>query len=109
MEIDFKNKKIRNVCEQKSSAKSKRGSPLAKKIERRMADLKAADSVNDLVAGNPHPLKGDRAGQFALRLHGGKRLVFEPNHHPIARLKDGSIDWSNVTKVLIVEIVDYHD
>jgi proteic killer suppression protein len=65
--------------------------------------------VTDLVAGHPHPLKGDRDGEFALDLAGGRRLVFAPANDPLPRNTDGSIDWSRVTIVSIEYIGDYHD
>ncbi len=71
--------------------------------------LSVASCVAELVAGRPHPLKGDRAGEFALDLEGAKRLVFQPDNDPIPLLEDGSIDWSKVTAVCIVFIGDYHD
>jgi toxin HigB-1 len=74
-----------------------------------LADLKAAESVTGLVAGKPHPLKGDRLGQYAVRLDGGVRLVFESANEPIPQREDGGINWSEVTAVCIVFIGDYHD
>ena len=59
-----------------------------------MADLIAAESVQNLVYGKPHPLKGDRLGQFAVSLEGAERLVFEPSNAQIPRKEDGSIDWA---------------
>ena len=69
----------------------------------------AAANVADLVAGRPHPLKGDRAGQFALDLDRGSRLVFEPAHEPVPIRDDQSIAWDQVTAIRIVFIGDYHD
>ncbi len=63
--------------------------------------LVAAGCVTELVAGRPHALKGDRAGEFAVDLEGGKRLVFKPDNDPIPLIEDGSIDWSKVTAVCI--------
>lgn len=71
--------------------------------------LEAATCVTDLIAGNPHPLKGERAGQFALDLAGGWRLVFSPDHDPCPAGHDGSIEWSRVTIIIIEYIGDYHD
>ena len=65
--------------------------------------------MGELIVGNPHPLKGDRLGQFALNLKGGVRLVFEPENDPVPYNEDGSIDWRNVSAVCIVFIGDYHD
>lgn len=109
MDIDFKDKKLREMCERREMAERKLGAPCARKLRSRLADLQAACAVSDLVAGRPHPLAGERAGQFALDLEGGRRLVFEPDHQPLPRRDDGAIDWSRITKVRIVFIGDYHD
>lgn len=42
-------------------------------------------------------------------LDGGRRLVFEPADEPVARRRDGAIDWGRVTAVRIVYVGDYHD
>jgi proteic killer suppression protein len=62
----------------------------------------------DGAPGNCHALRADRLGQFALSLWGSYRLVFEPNHNPIPRLPDGGIDRAVVTRIRILEVVDYH-
>ena len=85
------------------------GLPCAKKLQNRLADLEAVAFVTELVAGRPHPLKGDRLGQFSVDLHGAVRLVFEPNQNPVPRNADKSIAWNRVDKVRIVFIGDYHD
>jgi toxin HigB-1 len=109
MEVRFGDKKVRELCEKRATAERKLGSDCARKLRARLADLEAAGRVTDLVAGNPHPLKGDRAGQFALDLAGGWRLVFAPGNDPCPRNPDGSIAWSAVTIVCIEYIGDYHD
>ena len=109
MEIDFKDKKLRELCEQKRVAERKLGAACARKLRSRLADLQAANCVTDLVAGRPHPLDEDRAGQFAVDLEGGRRLVFEPDHNPVPIRDDGGIDWSRVMRVRIVYLGDYHD
>ena len=109
MDILFENSKIQKICEQKKEAEKKLGSICARKLRTRLSDLESASRVTDLVAGNPHPLKGDRAGQFALSLHGGYRLVFSPSNDPCPTTPDGAIDWDKVTIVCIEYIGDYHD
>jgi|SRR5579871_4590725 len=108
MDISFQNKRLRTLCESEVEAVQKLGKPGARKLKARLADIEAASCVTDLVAGNPHPLSGDRSGQFALALDGGRRLVFEAAHDPVPRREDGSIDWSCITKVRIAYVGDYH-
>lgn len=109
MDIDYKSKKLRELCEKRAVAEKKLGAACARKLRSRLSDLDAASRVIDLVAGNPHPLAGNRAGLFALDLAGGWRLVFAPDQDPCPRHADGGIDWSQVTSVRIEFIGDYHD
>lgn len=109
MKINFKDKKLREICEKQAVAERKLGAACARKLRSRLGDLDAAERVADLVAGNPHPLKGDRQGEFALELAGGWRLVFSPDHSPCPTRLDGGIDWTQVTIVCIEYIGDYHD
>lgn len=109
MKLNFKDKKIRELCEKRAIANKKLGEGCARKLQTRLDDLGAANRVTDLKAGNPHPLKGDLVGQFALDLAGGWRLVFAPDNDPIPVKDDQSIDWSHVTIICIEFIGDYHD
>lgn len=109
MEITFGDNKLQKLCEQQVVAQRHLGPACARKLRSRLADLVSAGSVRDLVAGRPHPLKGDRAGEFALDLEGAKRLVFKSANDPVPYKEDGSIDWANVAHVCIVFIGDYHD
>ncbi|HIJ21784.1 MAG: hypothetical protein HON68_10265 [Gammaproteobacteria bacterium] len=47
--------------------------------------------------------------QYAVSLHGGIRLVFEPANIPVPCHDEGGINWLRVTKVRIIYIGDYHD
>jgi proteic killer suppression protein len=109
MDIAFKDEKLRKLCENSQWALRHLGADCARKLRTRLSDLEAAEHVRELVAGRPHPLEGDRDGQFALDLAKGSRLVFEPNHDPCPCLETEAIDWSRVTRIRIVFIGDYHD
>lgn len=109
MDIVYADEKLKKLCHEAKAASKKRGPACAKKLRTRLADLDAAARVGDLLAGRPHPLKGDRKGQFAVDLEGGVRLCFEPADDPVPKRADESIDWSRVTAVRIVFIGDYHD
>lgn len=108
MEIRYKDKKIQALCEQQAIARKKLGKS-APKLMLRLQALEAATRVTDLVAGNPHPLTGDRYGEFALDLSGGWRMTFVPSHDPCPTKPDGGIDWSQITIVIIEYIGNYHD
>ena len=109
MEIRFKDKKIRELCENQASAHKKLGAASARKLRIRLSELEAASRVTELTGGSPHPLTGDRNGQFALDLANGWRLVFAPANAPQPTRPDGSTDWAEVTIVCIEYIGNYHD
>ena len=109
MDIEFSSKDLAELCQSERRAMRELGQPGARKLFARLADLTAAAHVGELVAGFPHPLQGDRAGQFSVRLDGGRRLVFRAANAPVPVDDDGSIDWTRVTRVRIEFIGDSHD
>lgn len=109
-DISWTSRKLAKTCSDDRQATKHWGADSWKILKRRLAALLAAPTLEDLegVPGNCHQLRGDRAGQFAVALWAQVRLVFEPNHDPVPTLADGGIDRSQVTKIVIIEIVDYH-
>lgn len=98
MKITYKNRSIEKVCTIASVAEKKYGREMAEKIQMRIDQLGATDTIEDLVKyriGRCHFLKGDRKGQYAMDLIHPYRLIF---------VKTGEeIQIANV-----MEIVDYH-
>lgn len=109
MELEFSNNKLQQLCENEKSATRKLGPKCAKKLKSRIADIQAADDVSELTAGRPHALQGNREGQFSIELSDGKQLILIPANNPTPVKDNGRIDWPRVTKVRVIEIVDYHD
>jgi proteic killer suppression protein len=99
----------RRLFQDAEFADRKLGRICAKALRARLADLAAAVNAAELVAGHPHPLRGGRAGQFALNLAGGRRLAFRPGEAPPPLDADKAIAWERVQSVIIVFIGDYHD
>ena len=72
------------------------GVAMGRKYIQRLAVLRAADNFSQLYglrALRLHPLKGDRAGQYAITLTGNYRLIIE-------KVKED--------KVRIMDVEDYH-
>lgn len=109
MKISFLDADIEGLCQLSKLATRKLGAESARKLQRRLTELFASNSVAELPAGRPHPLQRNRYGQYAVDLHGGHRLVFKPMRQPPPVKPDGSIDWAQVDEITIIEVGDYHD
>lgn len=109
MHIAFATIEIEALCREQKRATKALGAESAKKLQRRLAELFSADNPLELVAGRPHPLKGNMHGLFALDLHGGRRVVFESSVQPPPQLNSGGIDWVAVKAITITAIGNYHD
>lgn len=108
LELAFRTKSLRHICESESEAERVLGTRVASALRRRLADLRAASCVADLLAGQPSEIEGSTLRQFGVHLSQGHRLVFCANHNVTPELKSGGTDWSLVTRVKILRIEDSH-
>ncbi len=108
MRISFANKKLEKLCNRQQWAARRLGPNVARILGKRLEQIERAACVSDLVEGNPHQLTGDRAGEYAVSLASGSRLVFAPDQDPAPAGKGGGIDWSAVSSICITFIGDYH-
>jgi plasmid maintenance system killer protein len=111
LHITFASEKLRNYLHDDRQLKKDYGEVGYKRIRQRLDELYAAETlaaIGMLRRGRCHELKGDRAGQLALDLHKGYRLIIEPADEPRPEKPDGGLDWANVTAVRVLEVEDYH-
>jgi proteic killer suppression protein len=110
IDIEWFDHKLQKICGSDRAGRRKFGADQWKILQRRLASLEAVPMLSSMagVPGNCHALHADRAGEFAVDLRGSFRLVFAPDHDPVPKLADGGIDQTCVTKIVILEVVDYH-
>jgi toxin HigB-1 len=111
MDIAFASRKLEKLCNSEKEMKAQLGARNAKVLQTRLAQIKAAKTLEELgkVPGaRCHELKADRKGQIAADLVHPQRLIFVPDHDPRPEKPDGGLDREKVTRVLVVEITDYH-
>ena len=111
MEISFASSKLAKLCNSQQEMRGKLGPRCAERLQQRLEELRAAATLEDmrsLPGARCHELTQDRKGQLAVDLVHPRRLVFEPANDPVPTKADGGLDWSNVTEVVILEVVDYH-
>lgn len=111
MEIQFRSAKIAKLCNSEKEMRSKLGQRNAERLQQRLAELRAAVTLEDMrsfPAARCHELTQDRDGQLAVDLVHPKRLIFEPADDPLPQKPDGGLDWTKVTRITVLEVVDYH-
>ncbi len=109
MEIAFDARSLRSLCENEAHAERQLGLEVAEMLRHRLADLRAATSAKDLVAGLPRELDGVHVPSMAIRLCRDQRIVFCANHRKNPKTKTGRIDWSRVRRIRVVDIGEDHD
>ena len=112
MEINYRTRKIYKVCTEKKASIREYGPRLAKVLWMRLAFLRASANLAAVPVSPPfrlHKLFVERKdSKYAIDLIQPFRLIFEPFHDPKPLQINGGLDLSNVTKITIVQIEDYH-
>ena len=96
MEIEFATNRLTAASLSLSEATRLFGVPIGRKYIQRLAIIRAVEKFTELYGHRTlrlHPLKGDRAGQYAMTLSGNYRLV---------------IDRISEDAVRILGVEDYH-
>ena len=112
MDIIFKSSKLRKELSESRQTERRHGERRAKLLRSRLDSMAAADNLDHLRSlpqTNAHELTQNRAGQLAVDLDQPFRLIFEPANDPVPRKADGGLDWTQVTAVRILDVIDYHD
>ncbi len=89
MEIAFNTKSLRDTCESEELSRQKFGPKVAETLKRRLADLRAANSVKDVVLGNIRAVPQNRGAAIYVDLVQGYRLVSRANHIKNPALDNG--------------------
>lgn len=105
--IAFKTLAIRGICERQRRGERAIGIRAAETLRERLADIDAIDTVADLaqlLVGICREIDDVPPGRFAIDLADDCRIVFCANHPKNPVLKGGTVDWSRVQRVQIVEV-----
>lgn len=103
MQIAFDSKQLRAICEDDAIAVQALGDADAENLRKRLADLRAAESISDLLVGNP---RLDTVHRLIVDIGTGRSLAFVGNHAKNPQQQDGSLDWSKTTRIRLVQIID---
>lgn len=104
LEIAFDSRNLRSLCESESIAQSELGIDVAALLKRRLADLRAATSISDVLAGKPRIIDANSGKNVKINLAQGRILVICANHPTNPLTSSDLVDWSRVSRVKILDI-----
>ena len=97
------------MCEEPLLAEEAWGRVVAEQLQHRLADMMAARSPLDLVAGSPS-LIGEGSEQYmSVSLADHHRLVIRPNPTNVPFDDKGDIVWLRVSRVRVERVEVDHD
>ena len=109
LELSFGSKELRTICEQESVAEKRLGRQIAEILKHRLADLRAATSYTDLIAGNPHLAIVGSIESLVLDLAHRSQIVLQANHPQNPYLNGREIDWAQVSRVKVTRVGGEHE
>lgn len=104
MELSFQTRALRDTCESTDKLRRQYGDRAGESVKARLADLRAASTINDVVIGTPREVSHDGRPAMTLDLEDGYTMVFCPNHLKTPVSADASVDWSSVSRIKILAI-----
>ncbi len=105
--LAFASKSLREICEAEEQSLRHFGRKVTESLKHRLADLEAAPTTADLIAGRPQLQNPSR--NYTVRLAGGFCLEFAANHVKNPVDENGDVDWKKVSRIRIVRIGKCHD
>jgi hypothetical protein len=95
---------LRALCDDESVAFQRLGTDAADALKHRLADIRAADSIDDVVAGRPQRGKYLDSDCIRFELAGSHQLTVVPNHAPPRNDAHGHTVWDKVRRVRVVAL-----
>ncbi|WP_428173178.1 hypothetical protein [Comamonas sp.] len=104
MEITFDTKELRDLCAEEETAAQKLGPAAAESLKHRISDIRAADSIDEVLAGKPRAGAHEGIECYFVDLSPSLRLVVVPAHATSRVKPDGSADWSRIRRIKVVSL-----
>jgi hypothetical protein len=103
MELAFRTRKLRTLCQDHDEAVKAIGEAAADVLRTRLADLRAVTYLSDLPAGRPEVLDDDPP-RLRFQLRDGWALLASVSHQAVPRTQQGDLDVTRVRRALVQEV-----
>jgi hypothetical protein len=103
--LAFATEELRDRCEILLIGERAYGPEVARQLRERLASMREADNVFELLTGHPRPIPEGDGRCYEVLLPENVRMVICANHKVVPRLRGSdSVDWSKVTRVIVQSI-----
>ena len=103
MDLAFKDEQLRAICIKRGRALAVLGPNVAHELNKRVADIRAAESALDLLVG-ARVVGEEGLEAIHVSLASGFELILAANHVENPTTASGKIDWGKVVRVRVLEI-----
>lgn len=104
MQLAFDSESLRSICENDADARRELGEAVAEVLQRRLADLCAANSIYELPVGQPQIINVEGYQYVSIDLCEGYQVIFCSNHPRQPVTASGALDWTQVSRIRILRI-----
>ena len=111
MQISFTNKKLAKLLNSQKETVLAYGYDNGIRILKRLQQVADAENLAELAKlpqTRVHQLKAERNEQISVDVKHPYRLIMVTDHDDVPRKPDGGLDWTRITKVTVIEVVDTH-
>lgn len=109
MEVAFDSELLRSICEDQAVATNELGPAVAGTLQRRLADLRAANAVSDLPAGHPRVSILENDKYLVIDLSEGHVIALQANHRRNPTNERGGVEWGRVSRLKVIRIDRHND
>jgi hypothetical protein len=102
--LSYESEKIRDICNKEVIARRFYPDNVVLMLTRRLADLRAASNLSDILVGNPRENSALPPGEYIIDLCDGFSLIFSSSHQITPILSTGTVNWSKVNRIKILRI-----
>jgi hypothetical protein len=103
MELTFRTRELRTLCQEHDKAVAKMGEPAADALRTRLADLRAVTYLSELPAGRPSIVDGNPP-ELHFELRAGWLLRMAVGHQDVPRTDEGELDQTRVRRARVQRI-----
>ena len=104
LELAFKTKELRSVCEDAGYAEEVYGPVIARALVGRLADLRAVGHPLELPFAEVRAAADGEPEHVVIGLAAGRSLVIAANHTDPRPMPSGGIAWERVSRIIVLRL-----